>query len=245
MKIFLYFTLLIASIFCKAQIVDTLKVGDRFKRFDQLVMGEFQELSYLEIDGKTVIGSLTTKRVEQVQKNGLEYLAFTHQWTSGKKDAIPEYFYFLCKPETLKPVLLIRKTEKEGKEAFRFDENQIVALDTVTDNTLQNFILRLNTPTFNWQIDIETYSLLPMKKDYHVVMNFYHPGGSKPDYYHLKVIGEERISLPNGKSMDCWILFTDYHGKQPSKFWYTKEGQNFVKMQGSYGKMVIHKVRLY
>jgi hypothetical protein len=86
---------------------------------------------------------------------------------------------------------------------------------------------------------------LPLEVDYEAVMNFYHPGGSAPNFYHLKVLGSEKLILPDGTEMDCWILFTDYGGTQPTRFWYTKVNQNFVKMEGEYNKLKIRKVRLF
>ena len=139
-----------------------------------------------------------------------------------------------------------RTTKKNGKEGFYFQQGNITALDSVTDNAQKDFELALTEPTFNWEIDLETYSLLPMKEGYHAVMNFYHPGGgTPPKYYHLKVTGSEKLKLPNGKYMDCWIVFTDYGGTQPTRFWYTKKGQNFVKMEGEYNRMTIRKERIF
>ena len=119
-------------------------------------------------------------------------------------------------------------------------------LDTVKNNTISDFDLALEVPTYNWEIDIETYSLLPMKDGYKAVMNFYHPGATTPPkYYMLEVEKSEKLMLPNGDHIDCWVLFTDYGGTQPSRFWYTMKDQNFIKMEGQYGKVAIRKSRLF
>lgn len=228
----------------KAQIVDTIRVGDQFKMIDQLEMGTTKDIIFTEMGGITRSVSLKTKTTKKVKINGIEYLAFTHNWETGNPETSSD-FYYLCEPKTLKPILHIRNTKHNGKEAFSFQGMKIVGLDSATGNSKKDFSLDLIEPTYNWEIDLETYSLLPMKMGYEAVMNFYHPGGSAPNFYHLKIIGDEKLMLPDGREMDCWILHTDYGGTQPTKFWYTKKNQNFIKMQGQYNQLTIRKERIF
>jgi hypothetical protein len=227
-----------------AQSIDTIRVGDKFRMINQLEIGTTRDIIYMELDGAVRSVSLKTKTTERVKVNGIDYLAFTHQWATGNPETSGD-FYYLCEPETLKPIQHIRNTKRNGKEAFSFQGMKIVGLDSAKDNAKKDFKIELTEPTFNWEIDLETYSLLPMKDGYEAVMNFYHPGGSAPNFYNLKIIGSEKLVLPNGTEMDCWILFTDYGGTQPTRFWYTKVNQNFVKMEGEYNKLKIRKVRLF
>ncbi|WP_339606946.1 hypothetical protein [uncultured Roseivirga sp.] len=227
-----------------AQVVDTIRVGDHFKNIDQLEMGTTKDIIFTEMAGVVRSVSLKTKSTEKVNINGIDYLAFRHSWTTGSPETSGD-FYYLCEPETLKPVQHIRNTKQNGKEAFSFQEMKIVGLDSATDNKQKDFNLELTEPTYNWEIDLETYSLLPMKMGYEAVMNFYHPGGSAPSFYHLKIIGSEKLILPDGLEMDCWVLFTDYGGTQPTKFWYTKTNQNFIKMEGKYKQLTIRKERIF
>ena len=236
---FLILIIICASSFAQ----DTIRVGHEFKRFDQLELGTKTDAVYNTIDGKIRGLSMKKRITELVTVNGKELVKIQHIWESPNSKWNGNFTYF-CEPKTMKPVQHIRNTGVTGKEAFEFYDSKIVGLDSVTDNIQKDFELMLDEPTFNWEIDLETYSLLPMKAGYHAVMNFYHPGGgTPPDYYHLKVTGSEKLQLPNGKTLDCWIIFTDYGGTQPTRFWYTKKGQNFVKMEGSYQQMKIHKER--
>lgn len=244
MKQFLTMILIGFGLSLQAQSIDTIRVGHKFSMINQLEMGTTHDIIYMELDGAVRSVSLKTKTTETININGIDYLAFTHQWATGNPETSGD-FYYLCEPETLKPVQHIRNTKRNGKEAFSFQGMKIVGLDSAKDNSHKDFRFELIEPTFNWEIDLETYSLLPMKDGYEAVMNFYHPGGSAPNFYHLKIIGSENLILPNGSKMDCWILFTDYGGTQPTRFWYTKVNQNFVKMEGEYNKLKIRKVRLF
>lgn len=224
---------------------DTLKVGHLFKAAKNLELGVQKDAIYTMVNGRINSASIKIRETKMVSINGKDYLSFTHHSQSGRPE-FDGWFEYICEPETLKPVQHIRRSKRAGNEAFSFSEELINGLDSANDNKQKDFELKLNEPTYNWEIDIETYSLLPMKEGYHAVMNFYHPGASTPpNYYHLKVIGSEEIVLPDKRTMDCWIVFTDYGGTQPTRFWYTKKGQNFVKMEGKYNQLTILKERIF
>lgn len=208
-------------------------------------MGKTKDIIYTKVEGKVLSVSINIKETKSINIAGKELLYFSHDVVSGNPD-MNGSFEYICEPQTLKPIQLIRKSKRVGKEAFRYDELLISGLDSVTENKQRDFSLKLTEPTYNWQIDLETYSLLPMKKGYHAVMNFYHPGaGTPPKFYSLEVIGSEELVLPDNRKMDCWIVFTDYGGTQPTRFWYTKKGQNFVKMEGKYNQLTILKERIF
>ncbi|MCE7992080.1 MAG: hypothetical protein HEP71_08870 [Roseivirga sp.] len=224
---------------------DTIRVGHKFKNFDQLEMGTKRDAVYNLYKGEIKGLAIKTRTTEKVIINGKEYISITHTWVSPGTEWKGS-FHYLCEPKTMKPVQHIRNTKRAGKEAFSFSDGKVIGLDSVSENVKAGFELALVEPTYNWEVDLETYSLLPMKKGYHVVMNFYHPGGgTPPEFYHLKVTGSEKLKLPDGKTMDCWVIFTDYGSTQPTRFWYTKKGQNFVKMEGQYNQMTIRKERIF
>lgn len=237
------FLLLFISVSAFGQ--DTLKVGHRFKAAKDLELGIQKDVMYTMVNGRVNSLSIKTRETKMVSINGKNYLSITHDSQTGKPD-FDGWFEYICEPETLKPVQHIRRSKRAGNEAFSFSGMLISGLDSVVDNQQKDFELKLNEPTYNWEIDIETYSLLPMTEGYHAVMNFYHPGGNaSPNYYHLKVIGSEEIVLPDKRKIDCWIVFSDYSGVQPTRFWYSKKGQNFVKMEGKYNQLTIRKERIF
>lgn len=224
---------------------DTIRVGHKFKDFKHLEMGVKRDAVYNLFKGEIKGLAIKTRTTERVTIDGKAYISITHSWVSPGTEWKGN-FQYLCEPETMKPVQHIRTTKRAGIEAFKFSGSKITGLDSISENTKNDFELTLTEPTYNWEVDLETYSLLPMKEGYHAVMNFYHPGGSTaPGFYQLKVTGSEKLELPNGQKMDCWIIFTDYGGTQPTRFWYTKKGQNFVKMEGQYNQMTIRKERIF
>lgn len=234
---------LLVSAVTVAQEMDTIHVGETFQRYGQMEFGQYRLVTFTEINGHVRMPSLKTIEVKEEERDGTTYLSIRHEWVSGHPEGSGSFEY-LCEPRTLRPVQHIRKTSKNGTEAFAFQENKVTSLDTVADNDLSDFAVPLSVPTYNWEIDLETYSLLPMREGYRVVMNFYHPGGSPPGYYLLEVKGTDQLTLPGGQKLDCWVLFTDYGGRQPTHFWYTKGTQQFIKMEGQYQHVKIRKIRL-
>lgn len=234
---------MLLAVLVQAQKTDTIRVGYQFGQFKNLELGTVTDLVYNEANGRLNI-AIKKRTTELVNINGKEFVKIVHEWNSPNEQW-SGYFEYYCEPGTLKPVQHVRNTKLNGKEAFSFQDLTVTGLDSAKENSKTDFSLELSEPTYNWEVDLETYSLLPMKKGYEVVMNFYHPGGSAPGFYHLKITGSEKLKLPNGKMLDCWILFTDYGGSQPTRFWYTKKGQNFVKMEATYNTLKIRKVRLF
>ena len=224
---------------------DTLRVGHQFRAFKSLERGVQRDIIYTSINGKVRSVGMKIRSTADTIIDGKSYVLIKHHWEMGDPKQNVS-FEALCEAGTMRPIQHIRTSQRAGKEAFRFLGDEIVALDTANDNSKVDFSLPLEESTYNWEIDLETYGLIPMRKGYEAVMNFYHAGGSTPPaFYSLKVEGSEKVALPDGSELDCWVLFTDYRGTQPTRFWYTKKGQNFVKMEGRYNQLTIHKVRIF
>ncbi|MGB0521863.1 MAG: hypothetical protein ACPGJS_02825 [Flammeovirgaceae bacterium] len=242
-KTILVFVIFLSSIPVLAQKIDTLKVGYEFPNFSKLQPNTVQELLIMEINGKTQLTRVKTKTIAFKTVNGKSYLQFNHTWMEPKaKNA--SSFRYLCELKTLKPFTHIRNTPSKGQEAFIFHETAIKSIATDTNYANRDFHLDLSEQVYNSEIDLETFSLLPIKKGYKVAMPFYHPGGKAPTFYLLEVKKKTNLRMPDGTKVRCWLLYTDYGGKQPSYFWYTKKGHQFLKMEASYGPMKIKKLRL-
>lgn len=229
-----------------AQEADTIRVGDTFENHHLLKEKTISYLVHSEFRGSVRLGVLVRSSVEKIKHEGKDYLALRHFYYSSDKNSSGD-FYSMVEPETFKPVIHIRNIGDRGKEAYRFTGETLVALDTVSNNAEEGYNLTLEEPVFNFELDLNTFSMLPMQEGYKAVLRFHHPGSksTKPDWYEIKVEGSEKVKLPGGKELDTWVLFMDYNGTQPTRFWYTKKGQEFVKMEGNYNGVKIYKTRLF
>ena len=248
MKPNILFILLLSLAWClpvKAQDVDTIRVGDIFENHQLLKEQTIDYLVHSEFKGSVRLGVMVRSSVEKINHEGEDFIVIKHDYYGADKKSSGE-FHSMVKPESFEPVIHIRNIGERGKEAYRFTGDSIIALDTVKNNAEEGYNLSLEEPVFNFELDLNTFSMLPMRNGYTAVLRFHHPGSktTKPDWYKIKVEGSEKVRLPGGKELDCWVLFMDYHGTQPTRFWYTKSGQEFVKMEGNYNGVKIYKTRL-
>lgn len=244
-KLLFVLTLLSLAISAISQNIDTIRVGEKFKGYQHLKPGEFKYLAYMEKGGKRRPTALMVSKVSTTTIGNKKQLTISHQWT-GMDSKMNGNFYTVLKPETLQPILHIRQSQK-GKEAYSFQDNYLIGLDTATNNLEAEYSLKLDEPIFNFEIDLETFSALPLEEGYQAVLRFFHPGSTYvgPEWYLIRVEKSERLALPSGLYVDTWVLFMDYNGSQPTRFWYTKEGQDFIKMEGDYNGTKIVKARLF
>jgi hypothetical protein len=128
--------------------------------------------------------------------------------------------------------------EKVGLKHFIYENNKMQSdADSLYHNDKPIVISDLKN-TFNWEVDLETLSMLPYKLEAKFSIAFYHPGSSLPPQNWLyEVIGSEIVSFDN-KGIDCWKLKIDYGSTNGSTtFWVDKKSFIVIKAldSGQYG----------
>ncbi|MTI32102.1 hypothetical protein [Xanthovirga aplysinae] len=128
------------------------------------------------------------------------------------------------------------------RQTILFEENKVVSsADTLEHNT-KKIQQPFKEKPFNWELDMETFSMLPLGKGKKFAINFYHPGGSAPAYYTYEVVGEEKLQL-NGKNVDCWLLKTEFEkGKGYAIWWLDKKSHLTYKMEEKFGELYRYKI---
>lgn len=177
------------------------------------------------------------------QKNGKQVLEVVQHWYGGDSTDY-RYVYTLVNPENYLPIYHKTNSQRTGIEAFDFYENQIKGSDSVANNKKASFDLQGHTP-LNWELDLETFSLLDLKEGKSFFINFYHPGGrSGPKLYEYKVVGSEKLRMVDGKHVDCWKLRIDYSPKSYAVFYISKKDKEVLKMEEDFGIGIRYKIRL-
>lgn len=234
-------TLLLLTQLSFAQTIDTLRVGEPLRDFNKLNYDTFSYKVYSEKDGKRGPEISFTSTTSNELVNGKQLIAVTHSWSGENFNGD---FLALVEHGTFKPIIQIRNMQGK-KEAYSFLEKQIIGLDTASNNAAADYSIDLDYPVFNFEIDLETFALLPMKQDAIFAIPFFHAGNaySPPAYYKMTVEGKESIEIAGIGKKKCWVLFMDYGGKQPTRFWYTADARQFVKMEAEYNGLQIFKIR--
>jgi len=227
-----------------------LSVGDRLARFDLLRPGAHSYLRSTEKDGAHVARDIWQREVRFETVGGVAKLRVVQRWdgTGPKPSLVTRDSLF--EPGTWRPSSHLRVTIVEDKktvEGFLFAADKITGLPGVADNSRAEFSTAFPEPMFNFETDMEMLGTLPLAAGYQVSIPFYHPGGGAPARYLWTVSGDEKLAGPDGRPIDCWIVECDYNsGKDPSRFWYAKRTQQFIKLEarGPDG-MLVRKTLLF
>lgn len=102
-------------------------------------------------------------------------------------------------------------------------------------------------PNLNWNLDIETFEMLPLGEGKRFLINFYDAGLEPPKYVLYTVTGTEVISLMDGKQADCWKLYTEGtspRGKYSETYWISKKGHEFLKEEDAFSGMYRYKIKM-
>jgi len=157
-----------------------------------------------------------------------------------------KYVYTISDPNTLHTIYNVSSRGGAQVEAFNYNANDIAGADSVLNNTKRDFKLSVNDVPFCFEIDLETLSLLPVKKvGQKLAINFYHPGGEiPPKYYPVDVVAEEEITIPGGNKMVCWKIRLRYDEDSYDESWISKSTRELIKLEGHYGSTLFTKIKL-
>jgi len=214
-----------------------IRMGDPLPRFDKLHAGTNTYLRHwIKADGTLEMIDLETKEVRFETQDGKRRVHIVQHWTTPK---VALTIDSLFEDRTLRRITHERITTKDGKTTragYRFLPDRVVGIAD-PGNTQKDFEIATPVPTFNFEIDLETFATLPLHRNAEFEINFYHPGGSEPPApYVYKVAGEEKLIL-GGKAIDCWVLTHDYDKPgQPhirTRFWLAKDSQTVVRMHAA------------
>jgi hypothetical protein len=117
--------------------------------------------------------------------------------------------------------------------AYNWRGDGIGGADTVANNAQKGFSLAFGEPNYNWNLDIETFEMLPLAAGKSFLINFYDAGLDPPQYVRYTVTRSEPLDIGDGQLVDCWVLETE--GKDPKgnryteSYWISKKGHSFLR----------------
>ncbi|WDF56083.1 DUF3108 domain-containing protein [Mucilaginibacter sp. KACC 22063] len=228
--------------------VDTINVSSHKLITAQLKPGLRQYLVYFQRADrhKSLLLTLWTRNIKLEQFNG-EQVFKTEQHWYGSDTATYRAITSINRKSDFAP--LYHSESIGGKlKAYNWGPKQVAGADTVKENLAKDFKLNFEVPNLNWNLDIETFEMLPLAKGKIFAINFYDAGLTPPAYVNYKVTGDEIITLLDNQKVDCWKLSTE--GKSPNgttyteTYWISKKNHEFLKEEDNFNGMYRYKIKL-
>lgn len=209
--------------------------------------GTRQYLVYMEDanTGELRNQAVWTRKTRIIEQNGEKLVEISQVWTSST-DSWNRKLYSLNRIADFSPLAHRTEHGKEGViSAYIFKEDAIAGDASIADNTKADFSMPSMPGTLNWELDMETFSLLPFELGRTFHMPFYHPGSKTgPAIYDYTVTGEEVLTDTRGNAIDCWILHIEYGDQGSSDFWFDKKSKQLIKMDETFGAHRRYKILL-
>ncbi|GGA89196.1 DUF3108 domain-containing protein [Puia dinghuensis] len=184
------------------------------------------------------------REIASGQRNGQSVFFITQRWY-GSDTGVYREVYSVNDARDFSPVY--HRELVHGKlNAYDWGKEGIRGADTVPDNARKGFSLAFTEPNLNWNLDIETFEMLPLAEGRSFLINFYDAGLDPPQYQRYTVKGSEKVTLQDGVQMDCWILSTE--GKSPTgteyteTYWISKKEHAFLKEEDHFNGMIRYKL---
>ncbi|HPF09839.1 MAG TPA: hypothetical protein PKW08_10695 [Flavobacteriaceae bacterium] len=235
--------LLFAQVTVLAQ--DTLKIRENDLETKRIKEGTKQYLVYIEKPDKSILDLSIWERTISFSKfDDKEVIIIEQNW-KNQDTTRQRYVLSINGREYFQPIYHYSKNGRGIIEAFNFYRDKIVGADTVMRNSKKDFFLQLEEPTLNWELDVETFQLLPLENVRNFQLNFYHPGSkSAPAYYNYRVVGEEELKGTDGKRIPCWLLKIVYEEGSYATYWIAKNTREMVKMVEHSNGITRYKLKL-
>jgi hypothetical protein len=226
---------------------DTIRVKDKRLNTAVLKPGSNQYLVYFQAPKKKKILNLSfwLRNIQLEERNGEKVFAITQHWYSNDSTSY-RYIYSLNSAVDFAPVYHSEAINGKTK-AYNWYRDKITGADSVAGNLQKDFKLNFTAPNFNWNLDIETFEMLPLAAGKNFMINFYDAGLSPPEYVSYRVTGSEVIATLDNQKVDCWKLFTegDYKGNHYSEtYWISKKAHEFLKEEDSFNGGYRYKIKM-
>ncbi|WP_212003045.1 hypothetical protein [Chitinophaga sp. HK235] len=194
---------------------------------------------------KIMAFSLWTRDISQSRRGGHPVFEIRQTWYSADSNHYRSV-YSVNSASDFSPLYHTETTGPKLK-AYNWSADGIKGADTVANNTAAGYTLDFNGPNYNWNLDIETFEMLPLAAGKTFAIRFYDAGLEPPAYVNYTVAGSEMLTTLDNKKVDCWKLHTEGtspRGKYTQTFWISKNGHELLKEEDSFNGMFRYKVKL-
>ncbi len=220
--------------------VDTINAQNNKLKTANLKEGKSNYLVYFtdSLNTKRTIGDIWERSTRFENLKGKAVVRFDWKWLKG--DSLLAHIVNICDRKTLAPIYHWADYKKRGILAYDYKSDSMVPSDSIKNNAAKlKGAVKLDIPVISWEQDLETYSLLPIKKvGQKFDISFFDPNEKAPGYHRYEVVGQEELTLNRDTRVKCWLLKIDYKQGSYALFWLTQKSLDVIKMkeyaQGNY-----------
>lgn len=246
-KLIYIITIAVCSVSVAYGQVDTIRMKDKRLLTQYLKPALNQYLVYFQApkDKKKLGLSFWVRDIKTGTKNGEKVFTVTQNWYGNDTNTYRN-IYSVNRIADFAP-LYHSETIGNKTRAYNWGSGKITGADTVVNNAQKGFSLDFKLPNFNWNLDIETFEMLPLAPGKTFAINFYDAGLSPPQWVLYKVTGSEVITTLGSEKVDCWKLFTEgeYKGSKYSEtYWISKKEHEFLKEEDSFNGGYRYKIKM-
>jgi hypothetical protein len=226
---------------------DTIRLQDKRLNTSALKPGLNQYLVYFQDpkSPKNLRFWFWLRNIQLETRNGEKVFTITQHWYTSDT-ATYRSIYSINKASDFAPVY--HSETRGGKtKGYNWGTGKITGADSVAQNQAKGFLLDFKLPNFNWNLDIETFEMLPLAEGKNFVINFYDAGLSPPEYATYKVIGSEEITTLDNRKVDCWKLLSEGDGGGTHYieiYWISKKNHEFLKEEDTFNGMYRYKIKM-
>jgi hypothetical protein len=246
-KIFLLFVVICVKdnpVYAQA---DTIRPSDHRLLTAHLKPGIRQYLVYYQnpADNKNMFCWFWIREVRNTEWHHQQVITITQHWF-GSDTSVYRSFYSVNRKADFQP-LYHAEAMASKISTYDWTENKITGDSSQKNNTKVGFSLQFQDPNFNWNLDMETFEMLPLAAGKSYLINFYDAGLDPPKFVLYTVTGSELLSTYEEHPVDCWKLFTEgnYNGVHYSEnYWISKKDHECLKEEDVLGKTYRYKIKL-
>ncbi|RYY31069.1 MAG: hypothetical protein EOP46_21060 [Sphingobacteriaceae bacterium] len=246
MKIFYTLILAACSIAASAQ-TDTIHLKDKRLMTTNLTTGTKQYLVYFQSPAKSKVlsTSLWMRDIKTETRNNIPVIVTNQHWY-GADSAQYRSITSVNRKADFAPIYHSETIGTKTK-AYNWYADKVAGDSTVTGNTAQGFSQDTKEYPFNWNLDIETFEMLPLAAGKTFALYFYDAGTVPPAYVVYKVAGSEMLSLLDNQKVECWKLVHEGNFRGSAyiqTFWISKKSHEFIKEEDAFNGGYRYKVKL-
>lgn len=223
----------------EAQKGDTVLIQAKNLLVSNLKPGNSRYLVYFQKGKNAAVSDMQiwNIRVEELIHNGKAAISISQKW--DYKDTVTHLATSICDKADFRPLYHESWWKGRGSSSYNPANHELVmngSKVTESETSKKNaaawssFKSSFDQYYLNWHLDLETFSMLPLRKNITFLIPFYEFGYDQPRTISYSVVGESELMGSDNKKVRCWLLKHEEPGNVET-FWISKETSEVLKLE--------------